>query len=141
VHTHIKSPQSLGHGKVLPPDTRDESVIFTFLRHMSEKVGYRLRQHNMQAQSFFIGVRSYAWGWMGDKGKTHYPTRDGQKIYQLGRTILDHHWDGSGRATRSRTVNCFSRLATLGETCCSVSSSLLGHAVAVTRWCEAPRTM
>jgi DNA polymerase-4 len=96
VHTHIKSPQSLGHGKVLPPDTRDESVVLTFLRHMAEKVGYRLRQHNMQAQSFFIGVKSYAWGWMGDKGKTPYPTHDGQKIYQLGRAILDHHWDGSG---------------------------------------------
>jgi hypothetical protein len=62
---------------------------------MADKVGYGLREHNMQAQYFFIGVKSYALGWMGDKGKTPHHTYDGQKIYQLGRALLDHNWDGS----------------------------------------------
>lgn len=92
----IKDPKSMGHGKVMPPDTKDEKIVLTFLQHMSEKVGYRLRQHNMQAQLFFVGVKSYAWGWMGEKRKTAYPTNDGQKIYALGREIINHHWDGSG---------------------------------------------
>ncbi len=96
VHTEIKDPKSIGHGKVMPPDTRDEKVILTFLQHMSEKVGYRLRQHNMQAQTFFIGVKSYAWGWQGEKRNTVYPTNDARIIYKLGQDILNHHWDGSG---------------------------------------------
>ncbi len=73
VQTEIKAPKSMGHGKVMPPDTRDEKVVLTFLQHMSEKVGYRLRQHNMQAQTFFIGVKSYAWGWIGEKRRVAYP--------------------------------------------------------------------
>jgi DNA polymerase-4 len=96
VKTAIKDPKSIGHGKVMPPDTKDEKVILTFLQHMSEKVGQRLRQHNMQAQTFFIGVKSHAWGWMGEKKKAAYPTNDGQKIYRLGREIIHKHWDGSG---------------------------------------------
>ncbi len=96
VQTEIKDPKSIGHGKVMPPNTQDEKVVLTFLQHMSEKVGYRLRQHNMQAQTFYVGVKSYAWGWMGEKRRAAYPTHDGQKIYQLGRDIINHHWDGSG---------------------------------------------
>jgi DNA polymerase-4 len=96
VQTQIKDPQSIGHGKVMPPDTKDEKILMTFLQHMAEKVGYRLRQHNMQAQWFYIGVKSYAWGWQGDKRKTAYPTNDSQRIYKLGREIIDQVWDGSG---------------------------------------------
>ncbi len=96
VKTIIDDPKSIGHGKVMPPNTKDEKVLMTFLQHMAEKVGGRLRQHHMQSQWFYIGVKSYAWGWQGDKRKTAYPTNDGRKIYQLGKDIIDQVWDGSG---------------------------------------------
>ncbi len=80
----------------MPPNTRDEKVILTYLQHMSEKVGLRLRRHKMQAQFFYIGVKSHAWGWLGEKSKTTFSTNDGQKIYQLGKDIISRNWDGSG---------------------------------------------
>ncbi len=52
--------------------------------------------HNMQAKTFFIGVKSYAWGCLGEKKKTAYPTNDARVIYKLGQDILSRSWDGSG---------------------------------------------
>lgn len=96
VQTKVRDPKSLGHGKVMPPNTKDEKVVLTFLQHMAEKVGARLRCHHLEAKTFFIGVRSYAWGWMGEQCSLSHPTHDGQKIFRLGRDILREHWDGSG---------------------------------------------
>jgi len=96
VQTKVRDPKSVGHGKVMPPNTKDEKIVLTYLQHMSEKVGARLRRHNLEAKTFFIGVRSYAWGWMGERCSLSHPSNDGQKIYRLGREILKEHWDGSG---------------------------------------------
>lgn len=96
VQKKIMDPKSLGHGKVMPPNTRDEKIILTYLQHMSEKVGLRLRRHKMQAQTFYIGIKSHAWGWLGEKAKTTFYTNDGQKIYHLGKDIISRNWDGSG---------------------------------------------
>ncbi len=96
VQTTVKDPKSVGHGKVMPPNTKDEKIILTYLQHMAEKVGARLRRHNLEAKTFFIGVRSYAWGWMGERRTLSHPTNDGQKIFRLGRDILRENWDGSG---------------------------------------------
>jgi len=96
VQTKVKDPQSVGHGKVMPPNTRDEKTVMIYLQHMAEKVGARLRCYNLEAQTFFIGVKSHAWGWLGTKGQLAYPSNDGKKIYRLGREIIDAHWDGSG---------------------------------------------
>jgi len=46
----------------MPPDTRDPGVLLTYLMHMSEKVGTRLRRHCLQARTFAIGLRT-AEGW------------------------------------------------------------------------------
>lgn len=94
VHTTVKSPRSMGHGKVMPPRTEDKETLLTYLLHMSEKLGARLRRHNLEAQQFFIGWRAYEWGWLGSKGSLAYPSADGQAIYQLGCRILAECWCG-----------------------------------------------
>ena len=96
VQTKVRDPKSVGHGKVMPPNTKDEKIVLTYLQHMAEKVGARLRKYNLESKTFFIGVRSYAWGWMGERCSLSHPSNDGQKIYRLGREILKEHWDGSG---------------------------------------------
>jgi DNA polymerase-4 len=96
VHTKYKDPKSVGHGKVMPPNTKDERTVLIYLQHMAEKVGVRLRRYNLEAKTYFIGVKSYAWGWMGERRQLSPPSNDGKKIYQLGREILREHWDGSG---------------------------------------------
>lgn len=96
VQTKYRDPKSVGHGKVMPPNTRDEKIVLTYLQHMSEKVGARLRKYHLESKAYFIGVKSYAWGWMGERRQVSHPTNDGHKIFRLGREILREHWDGSG---------------------------------------------
>ncbi|MGB5339440.1 MAG: DNA polymerase IV [Gammaproteobacteria bacterium] len=91
----VPAPKSLGHGKVVPPDTRDRELLLTWLMHMSEKVGTRLRRHRLQALTFFIGLRT-AGGWVGGKLRTALPTDDGRVIMALCRTVLDDIWAGQG---------------------------------------------
>jgi len=95
VQLNVPPPKSIGHGKVVPPDTREREVLLTFLLHMSEKVGERLRRHDMQAQRFFIGLLCKQ-GWIGNKLKTSVPTDDGKVINQLCQQILRYYWQGEG---------------------------------------------
>lgn len=92
VQTIVPSPKSMGHGKVMPPNTCDSHTIDTYLMHMCEKLGSRLRHHHFHAQHFFIGLRSYELGWLGGVGQTIQPTHDGRDIFQLGSLILAQHW-------------------------------------------------
>lgn len=92
VKTKINAPKSLGHGKVLPPNTHDEQTIQTYLQHMSEKVGRRLRKNDLAAQIFFIGFKQFDGSWTGNKLKLNYPTDDGKTVYRIARQILKTYW-------------------------------------------------
>lgn len=94
VHTRVADPKSMGHGKVMPPNTRDPRVVDTFLMHMSEKLAARMRQHGFRAQRYFVGLRSYDWGWIGATGQTLLPTQDGREIFHLGTLLLGQQWHG-----------------------------------------------
>ena len=91
----VPAPRSIGHGKVVPPDTRDNEVLLTYLLHMSEKVGTRLRRHHLQARTFAIGLRTLD-GWLGDKPRCALPTDDGRQIMELCRRVMQQHWQGQG---------------------------------------------
>ena len=95
VETHVPAPKSVGHGKVVPPDTRSRQVLLVYLQHMSEKVAARLRRHDMQAQKFFIGLLTRD-GWVGDKLQNVMPTNDGLLIFKLGKKVLRANWLGEG---------------------------------------------
>ncbi len=91
----VPAPKSIGHGKVVPPDTRDRELLLTWLLHMSTKVGTRLRRHCLQARTFFIGLRT-AGGWVGGKLRCALPTDDGGEIMALCRTVMQDTWAGEG---------------------------------------------
>jgi len=95
VHTVVMPPQSMGHGKVLPPNTKDELVILGYLCHMAEKVGFRLRKHAMCAQHFYVGLKTQE-GWLADRVKTIQATNDGLQIYQLAKCFVQRRWQGEG---------------------------------------------
>jgi DNA polymerase-4 len=94
VHTKIPNPKSMGHGKVMPPNTTEEIVVETYLMHMCEKLAARLRGHHFQAQHFFAGVHSREIGWLGTTGQTMQPTHDGREIFQLALFLLQQTWQG-----------------------------------------------
>ncbi|HYQ72047.1 MAG TPA: DNA polymerase IV [Gammaproteobacteria bacterium] len=91
----VPAPKSVGHGKVVPPATRDATLLLTYLMHMSEKVGARLRRHRLKSLTFFIGLRT-ADGWLGGKLRCALPTDDGRQIMTLCRQVMRETWRGQG---------------------------------------------
>jgi DNA polymerase-4 len=88
-------PQSVGHGKVLPPRTTSARVIEIYLRHMCEKVAARLRRYGLQAGQLYVGLRLAAPG--GDMDQLFvlpYGTPDGKSLFQLARKFLRRRWRG-----------------------------------------------
>lgn len=94
VHTIVASPKSMGHGKVMPPNTSNEMIIDAYIMHMCEKLGARLRQNRFRAQHFFAGLLNYDLGWLGSKGKCIQPTNDTREIYQFASFLIHQQWDG-----------------------------------------------
>lgn len=94
VHVMVADPKSMGHGKVMPPNARDKVMLLVYLQHMCEKLAARLRRHQMQAQRFFIGWRSYEMGWLAEKCQLSHPTDDGNALYKLGKYVLEKVWHG-----------------------------------------------
>lgn len=94
ITTNVPPPKSIGHGKVMPPNTRDKNTLLVYLLHMSEKVGARLRRHQMKAQKFYIGLLGDEW--IALKLQSVYPTDDGQAVYQLAQKLLRYEWTGEG---------------------------------------------
>jgi len=95
VSVDTQPPKSMGHGKVMPPNTNDIDVVETYLLHMSEKLATRLRRHEMQASRFFIGLRARS-GWLGGKYQSEVAVSDGHEIMKLCREMLQTHWRGEG---------------------------------------------
>ena len=96
VKNNFKAPKTIGHGKVMPPDTRSKNIIYMYLIHMSEKVAQRLRKNNLCAQKFFIGLKTNK-DWIGCRQiKTTYPTNDSRQIIKLCKKVLNQYWDGEG---------------------------------------------
>lgn len=95
LHPDVAAPKSIGHGKIMPPNTRDRNIVLTYLQHMCSKVGTRMRRHDMEAKTFWIGFRSNQ-GWLGCKSRLSDFSNDQQQIYQLGCIILDLSWRNEG---------------------------------------------
>ncbi|OBS09505.1 DNA polymerase Y family protein [Acidihalobacter prosperus] len=91
----VAPPKSVGHGKILPPATRDPRLLQQYLEHMAQKVAARLRRNGLEAQQLFIGLRTDT-GWLGGRYLTPRPTDDGQPIAALCRQVLARVWQGEG---------------------------------------------
>jgi DNA polymerase-4 len=91
----VPAPKSIGHGKVVPPGTRDTDILLTYLLHMSTKVAARLRRHQLRSRGFFVGLRTSG-GWIGGPQQCALPTDDSREIMQLCRTVIQQHWHGEG---------------------------------------------
>ncbi|HDY85505.1 hypothetical protein LCGC14_0936120 [marine sediment metagenome] len=91
--TTVKDPKSVGHGKVMPPGTRDINTILIYFQHMSEKVGARLRKYHFLSDTFFMGLKTPE-GWLGTKAKIDSATDDGALIYQLCKSFILMSYSG-----------------------------------------------
>nr|MBA2410013.1 hypothetical protein [Gammaproteobacteria bacterium] len=87
--------KSLGHGKVMPPNTRDPQIVSIYLLHMTEKVAARLRRHQLEARHYALGLLS-ANGWIGGNFRLEAATNDVLPLRRLARRIFREHWRGEG---------------------------------------------
>jgi len=95
LNINVAAPKSIGHGKVVPPNTRDPAIVRTYLHHMSEKVAVRLRKHHLEASRFSVSLRTSE-GWIMGKYATATPTQDGQIIMRLCDQLLQRQWRQQG---------------------------------------------
>lgn len=95
VRSVVSAPGSIGHGKTLPPGTRDAQLIRTYLLHMSEKVAMRLRHCDLEARLYGIGLRTRT-GWIGGRLRTPSFTQDGRPVQALCRRVMKTDWCGEG---------------------------------------------
>ena len=95
LHLDVAAPQSIGHGKVMAPNTRSRQVILTYLQHMCSKVAARLRRHEFEARTIWFGLRTEQ-DWLGEKVRLPFFCSDHQKIYQHCKQRLNHIWQGQG---------------------------------------------
>jgi DNA polymerase-4 len=96
IHPIVPPPKSIGHGKVMPPNTKDKIVIKTYLMHMAEKVTSRMRHHQLQSSTFFIGLKTQDWGWLAKKYQTSVAIDDGKALCKLVIQFLNDEWRGEG---------------------------------------------
>jgi DNA polymerase IV len=94
VNPKVKPPKSIGHGKVLPPQTKQIKVINTYLYHMVDKVAFRLRKNHMIAGHFFVGLRLEN-QWLKTKFRT-VPTDTANIIYAKVAQFVKAYWRGQG---------------------------------------------
>ena len=95
VKPNIPAAQSIGHGKVLPPNSRDPDTIRVYLMHMAHKLAERLRANRLVAQRFLFGLRQYR-GWLKTVERSLLPSDDEMVIYRLGCRWLEQGWRGQG---------------------------------------------
>lgn len=88
-------PKTIGHGKIMPPNTTDYTLLLIYLLHMSEKVAARLRRHRLAARTFFIGLRANEY-WVAHEYACAMPVNDGREIFHLGKNLLTHRWRNEG---------------------------------------------
>ncbi len=93
VQTTIPSPQSVGHGKVMPPNTTDVKIVRLYLSHMAHKVASRLRKYQLYATRFMMAVRTTS-GWIGDVLHSSVPTNDERPLQQFIRHFITNIWHG-----------------------------------------------
>lgn len=95
VKRNIGEAQSMGHGKVLPPDTRDAELIRVYLMHMACKLGERLRRNQLVAQHYLVGLRLHR-GWLKTRLRALLPSDDDRLIYRLAERWFSQTWRGQG---------------------------------------------
>tara|TARA_R110002049_G_scaffold252264_2_gene427461 strand:+ start:187694 stop:188920 length:1227 start_codon:yes stop_codon:yes gene_type:complete len=95
VRQSVAAPKSIGHGKVMAPNTKSVTTIKMYFHHMAEKVAARLRKHEFEARYYFVGMRTDQ-EWLAKKMQTETPTNDSQQIKALANIFLSDIWQQQG---------------------------------------------
>ncbi len=81
-------PKSLGHGKVLMPNTKNRYLIRKVFLRMSVKLSKRLRESGYESKKFLVCMKIKA-GWIQKKINLQYATCDQSEIFEFCKLYLD----------------------------------------------------
>ena len=81
-------PKSLGHGKVLMPNTKNRYLIKKTFLKMAVKLSRRLRNSGYESNKFSVNIKIKA-GWVQKKIKLEQPTCDQFIIYNICELYLN----------------------------------------------------
>jgi DNA polymerase-4 len=84
----LSHPKSLGHGKVLKPNTKSSYQIKKIFLRMSNKLSSRLRKSNYESNIFLIGIKIKA-GWVQKKVKIAKATCNRSDIFNVCLSYLN----------------------------------------------------
>lgn len=95
VRTQIAPVKSMGHGKVLPPNTYDNKLVLSYFLHMCYKLAARLRRHQLQTQQLQISFRTKH-RWITQRMHLLYPSANAQVFYQQAKTMFMQQGSAAG---------------------------------------------
>ncbi len=75
-------PKSLGHGKVLMPNTKNRYLIKKIFLRMANKLSLRLRKSNYESNIFLVAIKIKA-GWVKKKIRIEKATCDQKDIFNI----------------------------------------------------------
>lgn len=87
VRADAREVKSLGHGKVLPPATRDREVLATYFEHMAQLLSARLRHNGLEARTFVASLHVEN-RWYRTEWRAPSPTNDGRDVRAAGEQLL-----------------------------------------------------
>ena len=75
VRTQLKKPQSMGHGKILPPGSKGKEIAYKYLCTMAFKLSTRLQQHKLWTKNLRVSIRYYKQPWYSIEHTLLHPTQ------------------------------------------------------------------
>jgi len=91
----INDPKTMGCGKVIPPNTTDKYQVQRYVRLLSEKLGYRLRENQFACKTLSVSFKLQYY-WLRDTAGFILPTQDDLALYTKACSILTSQWNGEG---------------------------------------------
>lgn len=82
-----ETPKSVGHSYTLPRETKNQEIIFEWLRMLSEMVAERLRKYGLLGHTVSLWINSRNESFIRQK-TYQIPTNDGWEIFVRSRGIL-----------------------------------------------------
>lgn len=93
IQTQPKPAKSMGHGKILPPNCTNKTLIASTLYHLCEKLTARMREHNLAATQYFVGLKT-PFGWLALEIKLTSASNHSALLWRKARTVLlQYHGD------------------------------------------------
>lgn len=113
-------PKSIGNSVTLPKDITNINELNKILLALSEKVGYRVRKHNLKGYTVGVQIKTNEFVTYSHQKKLNKPTANTQEIYNIAKELLENLFNNQpvrliGVRLDNLTDNEFSQISMFEE--------------------------